>query len=122
MTKYNICRIETTEHWNKEFLERMKITKIWSVYLYNPNQIFVYCSAYPKYYSCVEIAESCYESSKNLSDEEQDELYTAIIQELDNPLVVTSQIDNLSEEYNCYLGEFETENDAIEYYQGNPKW
>lgn len=122
MTKYNICRIETTQHWNKEFLDRLKISKIWSIYLYNPDHIFVYCSAYPKYYSCVEIAEPCYESSKILDDKEQEELYEGILQGLENTMIVNSEINNLSKEDNYYLGEFETENDAIEYYQGNPKW
>lgn len=118
-----IVRIDETDHWSKEWLNSLKVTKLWGVYLYKPTDVYVYCSYEPKMYFLHALINPCFEL-------EEGEDYEKVWEEIYNQRI--KYIDELSDHFRKdfvdsqvnrrKFGIFETFDEALEAYTANPVW
>ncbi len=118
-----IVRIDETEHWSKKWLNSLKITKLWGVYLYKPSDVYVYCSAEPKMYFLHAIIDPVFETKEEADYEKVwEEIYEQrlkSIDELSDHFTVKFVNDQKDRKE---FGKFENFDDALEAYNANPVW
>jgi hypothetical protein len=115
-------RMDVSSNCDQDFLDKVG-GRVYDVYLLNTNETTYCCSATPSH--------ACYfvESTidRYIEDEdEREEVYNLLLESnVGAPLVsyyTRSDIGALPEDDVVRLGTFEDENEAFEYYQGNPSF
>lgn len=118
-----IVRIDETEHWGTGWLNSLKVTKLWGVYLYKPADVYVYCSYEPKMYFLYSLSDPCFELKEG---EEYEKVWEEVFEQR------CKYSDELTDHYRKdfvdsqkdrqKFGNFETFDDALEAYIANPIW
>ena len=108
---YRMARIDETEYFIDEI--RAKVGKYWGFYLYKPGER-VYCAEIrPSHWlECFD-----FETENEISDELRMELQTYLYDSSHYRLV--SNVERIP---TCSVGDFETNEGALEYVQGNYSW
>lgn len=120
-----VIRLDETHHCNKKWLTERKISKFWGLYLFQPGIIYHHCSA-QKDYTLFTIPEPYFETSEELSEEENEKLEEEIRNILcDSDKISIYSCNDINQKADLdkrKLGVFDSFDDALEKYQSNPIW
>ena len=100
-----LVKMDESEYWDASFVEQAG--KIYTYYVFNPNEVTHLCSLTGSYY----LHPVALETEKEISDAFYDQIYEAWC--LTEPDYYTANIKPDS------IEDFDSIEDAIEYYQGN---
>ena len=118
MPKFKAVKVNETQHWNEEFRKKFGITKIFGVYVFNPNEATNCCELTPSYE--LNFVHSDAECDDELSDEMREEMFDKIMEgDIHTEPVTYMHCRDIDRMKTIDIGEFETIEDAIEYCQGN---
>lgn len=108
---YRIARIDETEYFIDAI--KAKVGKYWGFYLYKPGEFVYCCEVRPSHWmECFD-----FEAENEISDELRMELQSYLFDSSHYRLV--SNVERIP---TCSVGDFETNEDALEYVQGNYSW
>ena len=109
--KCNLVSIEETSFWNAESVATFG--RIWTNYIYTPEEVTHLCSATPNYY----LVPIDFTTDKQLTDAQYDDIYEAWCTDLGpGDYFTASYVDTLEVQDS---GEFETLEGAREFYSSN---
>jgi len=112
--KYSLVRIEDTQYYADEFIKKMQ-GKCFTIYMYTPGQYTFCCELIPSYYL---IPVDYYCDNEGLSEDLREEFEEANYDS--DPIYIHAHyIDRIPESEKFEGYDFESDDDAEEFYRGN---
>lgn len=118
MPEFKAVKINETTHWNEKFRETYGITKMLGVYVFDPNECTHCCELTPSYE--FNFIHTQVDWSKELNEEEKEEMEDQILEsDCQTESIIYMHCSSINRMKTIEIGEFDTIEDAVEYFQGN---